>query len=112
MKAVDAMTRITDVIDHDATIGDAAKRLDETGRETLPVVDHHLIVGVLSRKQIDAHGGASAQSLLVRNVMTQDATVCDAASALEEVRRNMKQRNAIEAFVVDRDGLFIGVIDQ
>jgi CBS domain-containing protein len=113
MQLKDIMTPEVRTISADATVRDAAKKMDDENVGALPVCDGDRLVGIVTDRDIvvrSTSAGQDPNTTWVRDVMTAPVTYGIADQSVEEGAEIMKQ-NAIRRLpVLDRDHHLIGMV--
>lgn len=114
MRVEQLMTTKPEYIDADASIREAALRLEEQGRGFTPVADHEKLVGVLTDRDIALRtvtNGKTADDK-VKTIMSGKVLYCYANDDIRDVLQNMNQQHVQRLVVLNNptNKDFVGVI--
>src|SRR5206468_9083702 len=111
MKISEVMTRNPEVVRPDATVQEAARKMDELNVGALPVCDGERLVGMITDRDITvrvtAEGGAPDQ-YRVEKAMSAEVDYCFADDNVGAAAEKMQQRQIRRLPVVDRDQRLVG----
>lgn len=114
MKLRDIMTESVDVISPDATIKEAAKKMDDINVGSLPVCDGERLVGMITDRDIVIRSisvGQDPNSTRVRDAMSsQDLIWCYDDSDVSEAAQKMEERQIRRLPVINRDKKLVGIV--
>jgi CBS domain-containing protein len=113
MKLSEIMTRDVEVIHPDATLEEAAQRMQDLNVGPLPVCDGDELVGMLTDRDITVRGVASGRSPAmhkVRDAMTRDVVYCFEDQDVREAARVMEQQQIRRLVVLDRNKRLVGIV--
>jgi CBS domain-containing protein len=114
MSIGEVCSRSVDLIDHDATVHEAAHRMREREVGMLVAVDdRQRPVGVLTAHDLVARalaGGPDAGAMLVRSVMTPNPTVIAEEAPIQSAVSLMSFGSIRRLPVIDRAGRVIGMV--
>ena len=100
-------------IDQDETMAAAARAIDEAGKRLAVVCDARgAILGVLSVIDINravANHGDKAPSMLVRDLMNLDVTICNCRETVEEALQKMTAHDILQLPVIE-EGVLQGLV--
>ena len=113
MKLSEIMTRDVEVIHPEATLEEAAQKMQDLNVGPLPVCDGDELVGMLTDRDITVRGVASGRSPAmhkVRDVMTRDVVYCFDDQDVKEAARVMEQQQIRRLVVLDRNKRLAGIV--
>lgn len=113
MQLKNIMTTQVRVISPDATVQDAAKKLDDENVGALPVCDGEKMIGIVTDRDIVIRSTSAGQEpgkVAVRDVMTSPVTYGFADQSLEEAAAIMKENYIRRLPVLDRDHRLVGMV--
>ena len=113
MKISDVMTRKPEVVRPDATIQDAARKMDEFNIGSLPVCDGERLVGMITDRDITVRAtsaGKAPGECRVQDVMTAEVDYCYEDDSVGAATERMQQRQIRRLPIVDRDGGLVGIL--
>jgi len=113
MQLKDIMTTQVRVISADATVQDAAKKLDDENVGVLPVCDGDRMIGIVTDRDIVIRSTSEGQEpgkVAVRDVMTSPVTYGFDDQSIEEAAAIMKQNYIRRLPVLDRDHRLVGMV--
>jgi acetoin utilization protein AcuB len=105
------MTRSPHVIEPDASLSQARRRMDEIGARHLPVLDDGKLVGILSERDVlmlESLTDLGPDRIPVRSAMETDVYGVDRGTPLDEVAATMASKKYGSA-VVWSDGHIVGI---
>jgi Zn-dependent protease/predicted transcriptional regulator len=105
----DAMNRHVDVVSLDDRLGDAAQRLVQTGQSQMPIIDHGVPVGVLTRNDVANGIKHAGETATIADVRFHDAITVAPNDRLEGVFDKLAHEPDAIAVVVDH-GVAVGVL--
>ncbi|MDF2697555.1 MAG: hypothetical protein K0S65_5938 [Labilithrix sp.] len=113
MKLAELMHRKVRVIDEDATVRDAARKMSTFDIGALPVCKDGRIVGLVTDRDIIvrslARGGAPDDDR-VADAMTRKVAWCFDDASIDEALEKMSTRQIQRLIVVDRDKKLVGIV--
>jgi CBS domain-containing protein len=107
------MTRDVDVIFPDATLEEAALRMDKRNVGPLPVCDGNWLVGMATDRDITVRAtaeGKDPRTTPVRDVMTHDVVYCYEDQEVHEAARVMEDHQIRRVPVLNRDKRLVGIV--
>jgi CBS domain-containing protein len=107
------MTRDVEVVDPDASILDAARRMKRLDVGPLPVCDGERLLGVITDRDITVRGVADARDpdrTKVREIMTLDVEYCFEDEDVAQAARIMQEAQIRRLLVVDREKHLVGIV--
>lgn len=113
MQVSDVMTRDVAVVSPDASVGEAARKMDGMNVGALPVCDGARLVGIVTDRDITVRctaAGGSPHLARVQDVMTDDVCWCFDGDAVEEVEQGMAHLQIRRMPVVDRRRRLVGIV--
>ncbi|HEX7841866.1 MAG TPA: CBS domain-containing protein [Kofleriaceae bacterium] len=113
MQLKDIMTTQVRVISADATVQDAAKKLDDENVGALPVCDGDRMIGIVTDRDIVIRSTSAGQEpgkISVRDVMTSPVTYGFVDQSIEEAAAILKQNYIRRLPVLDRDQRLVGMV--
>jgi len=99
-------------IEPDATVLDAARRMDERRIGALVVIEHDRVAGIFSERDLMRRVVVMEKEpskTLVREVMTDRVLFCEPSCSLDEVRALMRTRRIRHVPIVENDRL-VGIV--
>jgi len=97
----------------DATVLEAAEKMNEHKVGSLVVIDHDHVAGMFTERDVLRRVVGERRdpaTTLVAEVMTSEVVCCRPDSGIDEVRTAMKNRRIRHLPVVDDDGNLLGLI--
>ena len=113
MQLRDIMTPDVRVIAADASVLDAAKKMDDENVGALPVVDGDRIVGIVTDRDIVIRSTAADQQpsqMKVTDVMTSPVTCGRADQTIEEGAKLLEQNYIRRLPILDDEEHLIGIV--
>ena len=113
MQLREVMTRDVEVIHPDATLEEAAKRMDALNVGPLPVCDGERLVGMLTDRDIVVRaiaGGRDPKATSVRDAMTRDLVYGFEDQDVREAARLMEEQQIRRLVVLSRDMRLVGIV--
>jgi CBS domain-containing protein len=113
MQLNEVMTRDVEVIHPNATLEEAAERMDALNVGPLPVCDGDRLVGMLTDRDITVRAtaaGRDPKTTRVREVMTQDVVYAFEDQDVREATRLMEEKQIRRLVVLDRDKRLVGIV--
>jgi CBS domain-containing protein len=109
----DVMTRDVVMIEPEASLTEAARRMRGLDVGPLPVVDGGLLVGMVTDRDIAIRGAAEARdpsATSVAEVMTRDVVCCFEDDDVQQAARTMQRHQLRRLVVVDVSGRVAGIV--
>jgi CBS domain-containing protein len=109
----DIMTRDVEVIRPDASVQEAAKKMDELNVGPLPVCDGDRLVGVLTDRDIVVRGAAAGMNPTttpVRDVMTREVVTCTEHADVDDAARIMEVNQIRRLMILNDDQKLVGIV--
>src|SRR5688500_12487689 len=109
----DIMTRDVQAIRPDATVQDAAKKMDELNVGPLPVCDGDRLVGMVTDRDIVVRasaGGKDPTTTRVSEVMTRDVITCAEHTDVREAAQLMEQHQIRRLVVLNEGKQLVGIV--
>jgi CBS domain-containing protein len=107
-------TRDVVTIGPDATVFDAAKKMNEHRIGALVVTrDGRHVDGILTERDVLQRvvaAGRAPMDARIEEVMTAEVIVCRAETRCDDVRQTMRTRRIRHMPVVDADGVLVGIV--
>lgn len=106
------MTRGAQTIGHREPLATAHRMMNELGVRHLPVLESGQLVGVVSQRDlhfIETLPGVDRHHVAVEEAMTADVLTISGRTSLRRVARDMAERKAGSAVVVDAQGRVEGI---
>jgi len=117
------MATVQNILDHkgtevfaipaQATIRQAAQKMNEYRVGALVVMDSVYVAGILTERdvlqRVVAQGRDPAE-MRVEQIMTREVIGCDPQTTIDEARSIMKQRRIRHLPVTDPDGMLLGLV--
>jgi CBS domain-containing protein len=113
MKVREVMTPNVEVINPDASVLEAAKRMAQRDTGVLPVCDGDRLVGMLTDRDIVVRVVAAEKDPVatkVREAMTAEVEYCFDDEDTEEVALRMAEKKLRRLVVLDRDKRLVGIV--
>jgi CBS domain-containing protein len=113
MQLKDVMTRDVEVIDPDATLQEAARKMQALDVGPLPVCDGERVVGMLTDRDITVRATAEGRdpaTTKVREVMTPEVVYLLEDQDTEEAARLMQERQLRRLLVMGPDRHVVGIV--
>jgi CBS domain-containing protein len=113
MQVADVMTRNVAVVSPDASLCEAACRMDDLNVGALPVCDGERLVGILTDRDITVRAtaaGAPPNRTPVHEVMTDDVLWCYEDDDVEEAEQAMRRLQIRRLPVIDGRKRLIGML--
>lgn len=107
----DVMTRDVETISADATIQDAAQRMEAADVGPLPVVEGDRVVGIITDHDVIARAVSEGRDAhtRVRDIMTADVVSCAPGDDVREAAQRM-QGTQLKRLVVVDGGRLVGIV--
>src|SRR5215469_4762899 len=113
MKLSDVMQRNVEIIEADATVREAARKMDAASIGALPVRSDGRIVGMLTDRDVVIRclaRGEDPDRARVAEAMTRGLASCFEDESIEEVSRKMSECQIQRLVVLRRDGTLAGIV--
>ena len=113
MQLKDVMTRNVEVVHPDATLQEAAAKMDALDVGPLPVSDGTQVLGVLTDRDITVRATATGQDpkvARVRDFMSRDMVYAFEDQDVMEAARLMQEKQVRRLLVLDRDNRLVGIV--
>lgn len=113
MLIAEVMTRSVAAIAPDASLREAARRMDELNVGALPVVDGDRLIGLITDRDITVRAtaaGEGPQTTRVDEIMTEDVHWCGPDEPVEEAVRTMGEFQVRRLPVIDGTGALVGIV--
>lgn len=113
MKVSEVMTREVEVVSPDASLREAARKMDDLNVGVLPVCDGQRLVGILTDRDITVRAtsiGESPDVTRVDEVMTDEVWWCHEDDDVEEVAHRMGDKQIRRMPVIDHEKMLVGMI--
>ncbi len=113
MQVRDAMTRPVQLIEPDASLVAAARRMRDENVGSLPVGESGELLGMITDRDIIVRcvaDGASCEKMAVRDVMSAELLVCFEDQPAEEAVRLMEEYRVRRLPVLDQDQRLVGIV--
>jgi CBS domain-containing protein len=113
MQLKDVMTRDVEVVHPNATLEEAAAKMDSLDIGPLPVCDGNRLVGMVTDRDITVRAtaaGKDPRTTQVREVMTDNVVYCFDDDDTNEAARLMEEQQIRRLVVLDRDKRLVGIV--
>lgn len=113
MELRDIMTTDVETIRPDATIEEAARKLNDLDVGSLPVCDGDRVLGMITDRDITVRATAAGDTpsgTSVRDVMTPDAVYVYIDQSIEEAAQIMAQHQIRRLIVLNHDKRLLGIV--
>jgi CBS domain-containing protein len=113
MQLKEIMTRDVEVIHPNATVEEAAEKMEALDVGPLPVCDGDRLVGMVTDRDITVRAtavGVDPGVVTVRDVMTPDVVYAFEDQDVREAARLMEQHQIRRLVVLDRDKRLVGIV--
>ena len=113
MRLRDVMSRNVEVIPPEATLEDAASRMDALDIGPLPVCEHDRLIGMITDRDITVRAtavGRDPKTTRVREVMTEHVICCHEQDDVREAARLMESKQVRRVAVLDGDDRLVGIV--
>jgi len=113
MQLKDVMTRDIEVVHPNATLEEAAAKMDTLDVGPLPVCDGNRLVGMVTDRDITVRAtaaGKDPRTTKVREVMTDNVVYCFDDDDTNEAARLMEEQQIRRLVVLDRDKQLVGIV--
>ncbi len=113
MKISEVMTREVEVISPDASLREAARKMDDLNVGVLPVCDGQRLVGILTDRDITVRStsiGESPDVTRVDEVMTDEIWWCHEDDDAQDVAHRMGEKQIRRMPVIDHNRMLVGIV--
>jgi CBS domain-containing protein len=113
MKISEAMTREVEIIDPNAAVGDAARRMRDDNVGALPVGENDRLIGMVTDRDIVVRGVAENRlggNAAVRDVMSEHVYYCFEDDDVEQAARVMAEHQVRRLPVLNRTKRLVGIV--
>ncbi len=113
MKVSEVMTREVEVISPDASLREAARKMDDLNVGVLPVCDGQRLVGILTDRDITVRAtsiGESPDVTRVDEVMSDEVWWCHEDDDIEQIAHRMGEKQIRRMPVIDHDRMLVGIV--
>ena len=113
MKISEIMTRDPELIDPNASIRDAAKRMKNEDIGALPVGENDRLIGMVTDRDIAMRGVAedrAPETTTVRDVMSEKIFYCFDDDDIEDAARCMAENQVRRLPILNRDKRLTGIV--
>jgi CBS domain-containing protein len=113
MRISEIMTRDPELIEPNATIRDAAKRMKNEDIGALPIGENDRLIGMVTDRDIAVRAVAEERdpaSTTVRDVMSEKIYYCFDDDDIEEVARCMADNQVRRLPILNRDKRLVGIV--
>ena len=113
MQLKDVMTRDVEVIHPNATLEEAAAKMDALNVGPLPVCDGDRLVGMLTDRDVTVRAtaaGRDPKTTRVREVMTDEVVYCFEDQDTNEAARIMEEKQIRRLVILNRDKRLVGIV--
>ena len=113
MQLKDVMTRPVEVISPEASLEEAARKMDQFDVGSLPVCDGERLVGLVTDRDITVRAtsaGKDPRTTRVREAMTTDVLSCFEDQDVQEAARLMEAQQVRRVPVLDRAQRLVGIV--
>ncbi len=113
MELKNVMTLNVEVISPDATLEEAAQKMQARDIGPLPVCDGGRLAGMLTDRDITVRAtaeGRDPKTTKVREVMTTDVVCASEDQTVEEAARLMQEAQVRRLLVLNRDKQLVGIV--
>jgi CBS domain-containing protein len=113
MKVSEAMTREVEIIDPNAAVGDAARRMRDDNVGALPVGENDRLIGIVTDRDIVVRGVADNRlggTTAVRDVMSEHVYYCFDDDDLEQAAKIMAEHQVRRLPVLNQDKRLVGIV--
>ena len=113
MQLKDVMTRKVEVISPDASLEEAARKMDQLNVGPLPVCENERLVGLVTDRDITVRAtaaGKDPRTTPVREAMSQDVLYCFEDQDVREAAQLMESQQVRRVPVLDRSKRLVGIV--
>ena len=113
MQLKEVMTRNVEVIGPEATLEDAASRMDALDIGPLPVCENDRLVGMITDRDITVRStamGEDPKTTHVRDAMSKDVLYCHEDDDVRDASRLMERKQVRRLPVLSREDRLVGIV--
>jgi CBS domain-containing protein len=113
MKISEVMTRNPEVVRPDATVQEAARKMDALNVGALPVCDGDRLIGMITDRDITVRAtsaGEAPDRFRVKDAMSANVDYCYADDSVGDAAEKMQDRQIRRLPIVDRDQRLVGIV--
>ena len=113
MQLKEVMTRNVEVIGPEATLKDAASRMDALDIGPLPVCENDRLVGMITDRDITVRStamGEDPKRTHVRDAMSKDVLYCHEDDDVRDATRLMERKQVRRLPVLNREDRLVGIV--
>jgi CBS domain-containing protein len=113
MKLRDVMSRDVEVVKPEATLTDAAKKMQQLNVGILPVCDGDTLLGVVTDRDITVRAVGTEQDptrTTVQQIMTQQLVYCFEDQDIRDAARLMEDKQLRRLVILNRDKQLAGIV--
>ena len=113
MQLREVMTRDVEVIGPDATLEEAARKMDALDVGPLPVCENDRLVGMITDRDVTVRATAAGRdptTTRVREAMTEDLVFCREEEDVETAAQLMKSRQVRRLPVLNEQHRVVGIV--
>ena len=113
MKVSEAMTRKVEIIDPNAPVGEAARRMRDDNVGALPVGENDGLIGIVTDRDIVVRGVADdrlGSTTAVRDVMSEHVYYCFDNDDLEQAAKIMAEHQVRRLPVLNQSKRLVGIV--
>lgn len=111
MQVKEIMTHPVEVIRPEATLQEAAEKMQERKVGILPVCEGDRLVGMLSDKDVNIRAvGDNPTQTKVQDAMLSDVVYCFEDTEVEEAAKLMQEKHLRRLVVLDREKRLAGIV--
>lgn len=113
MQLREVMTRNVDVVQPDASLEEAARKMDQLNVGPLPVCDGDRLVGMVTDRDITVRAtsaGKDPRSTPIREAMSRDIVYCYEDQDVQDAARLMQDKQIRRVPVLSREQRVVGIV--
>ena len=113
MKVSEAMTRKVEIIDPNAPVGEAARRMRDDNVGALPVGENDRLIGIVTDRDIVVRGVADNRlggTTAVRDLMSEHVYYCFDNDDLEQAAKIMAEHQVRRLPVLNQSKRLVGIV--
>jgi CBS domain-containing protein len=113
MKISEVMTRSPEVVRPEATVQEAARKMDQLNVGALPVCDGDRLVGMITDRDITVRAtsaGKAPDRCRVQDAMSADVDYCYVDDNVNDAAEKMQERQIRRLPIIDRDQRLVGIV--
>lgn len=111
MQVKEIMTQDVEVVRPEATLQEAAEKMQERKIGVLPVCDGDRVIGMLSDKDVNLRTvGEDPARTRVQDAMIADVVYCFEDAAVEEAAKLMQEKQLRRLVVLNREKRLAGIV--